>query len=237
MTETPSPSPTITLVIPVLNEVEGLKASVPDIDRSLFTEILVIDGGSTDGSLEYAFAQGLTVVSQLRPGLHYAVFDILRVLGTDYVIEFSPDGNCPPEYFDVLCSHINEGYDLVVVSRYLQDAKSYDDHFVSAFGNWLFTKLMAPLSEYPITDALTIYRGFRREIIFDKDFERYLKGPMLEPLVTGICGIRGMTIAEIPGDEPERIGGETKRSILYNGSCILLMIFRLYLQKYLRIIL
>ena len=38
-----------------------------------------------------------------------------------------------------------------------------------------------------------------------------------------------------PGDEPLRIGGTTKRSIVYNGLVILLMIIRLYLRKFLRL--
>lgn len=193
----------------------------------------MIDGGSTDGSIEYAYAQGLTVISQLRPGLHFAVYDIIRVLDSDYVVEFSPDGNCKPELLPALVEFLRRGNDLVVASRYLGGAKSYDDHFVSAFGNWMFTRIMRPLSQYEITDSLNIYRGFRRNIVFDQDFERYLTGPVLEPLVTGLCAIRNLKIAEISGDEPKRIGGATKRSVIYNGSCVLLLVIRLYLQKFL----
>ena len=87
----------------------------------------------------------------------------------------------------------------------------------------------------PVTDALNIYRIWRREIALDPDFEFYLRGPVLEPLVTGYCGLKGLRSAEIPGDEPPRIGGATKRSIVYNGSMVLLMIVRLYLRKFLGI--
>ncbi len=90
---------------------------------------------------------------------------------------------------------------------------------------------MRPLAKFPITDALNIYRGYKREIILDPDFGYYLNGPCLEPLVTGMCALRGLSVVEIPGDEPMRIGGVTKRSILYNGSIVLLMVIRLYLRK------
>jgi len=90
-----------------------------------------------------------------------------------------------------------------------------------------------PLAKFAVTDALNIYRGYRREILLNPDFEFYLKGPVLEPLVTGICALRNLKVTEIPGDEPLRIGGVTKRSILYNGSLVLLMIVRLYLRKFL----
>jgi glycosyltransferase involved in cell wall biosynthesis len=224
---------TIALLLPTLNELKGLEATIPFIDRTLVDDIIVIDGGSTDGTIEYAMAMGLTVVTQLRRGLHYAIFDIACALSHDYVIEFSPDGNCKVEQLPELVAKLHEGFDHVVVSRYLDHAVSEDDHAISAFGNWMFSRLMRPLARFPVTDALNIYRGYRREIMLDPDLEFYMKGPVLEPLITGICALRGLSGAEIPGDEPVRIGGVTKRSILYNGSLVLLMIVRLYFRKFL----
>jgi glycosyltransferase involved in cell wall biosynthesis len=224
---------TIALLLPTLNELQGLKAVLPEIDRSLVDDIVVIDGGSRDGTVEFAMDAGLTVVSQLRPGLQFAVFDVARALTHDYVIEFSPDGNCKADQLPELVAKLREGHDHVVVSRYLAHAVSQDDHAVTAFGNWMFSRLMRPLARFPITDALNIYRGYRRRILLDPDFEFYLRGPVLEPLVTGMCALRGLNAAEIPGDEPVRIGGVTKRSILYNGSLVLWMIIRLYLRKFL----
>ena len=134
-----------------------------------------------------------------------------------------------------LVAKLHEGYDMVVVSRYLAHAVSEDDHAVSAFGNWMFSRLMRPLARFPVTDALNIYRGYRRSLLLDPDFGFYLKGPVLEPLVTGMCALRDLNATEIPGSEPVRIGGQTKRSIVYNGSMVLLMIVRLYLRKFLGI--
>jgi glycosyltransferase involved in cell wall biosynthesis len=227
--------PSIVLLIPTFNELQGLKATVPFIDRTLFDGILVIDGGSKDGTVEYAAETGLTVATQVRPGLHFAIFDVARALPYDYVIEFSPDGNCKTEQLGELVAKLHEGYDMVVMSRYLPGAVSEDDHAISAFGNWMFSRLMRPLARFPITDALNIYRGYSRKIILDPDFERYLLGPVLEPLVTGICGLRGMKAAELPGDEPRRIGGVTKRSIIRNGTAVMTMVIRLYLQRFLRL--
>jgi glycosyltransferase involved in cell wall biosynthesis len=218
-----------------LNELQGLKATVPFIDRSLVQDIVVVDGGSNDGTVEYAMEMGLTVASQLRPGLHNAVYDIGRALEHDYLIEFSPDGNCMVEQLPEIVSRLREGFDMVVVSRYLEHAVSEDDHAISAFGNWMFSRLMSALAPFGVTDTLNIYRGYHRRILLDPDFEFYLRGPVLEPLVTGICALRNLRVTEIPGDEPLRIGGITKRSIVYNGSMVMLMILRLYLRKFLRL--
>lgn len=226
---------TIALLLPTLNELHGLRATLPFIDLSYVDDVYVIDGGSTDGTIEYASEFGVTLVSQLRPGLQYAIYDVAHALPHDYVIEFSPDGNCKVDQLPELVAKLREGFDHVVVSRYLAHAVSEDDHVITAFGNWMFSRLMRPLAKFPITDALNIYRGYRRKLILDPDLEFYMKGPVLEPLLTGICALRGYSATEIPGDEPLRIGGTTKRSIVYNGFVILLMIVRLYLRQFLRL--
>jgi glycosyltransferase involved in cell wall biosynthesis len=224
---------TVVLLLPTLNELQGLMATVPHIDLSLADDIIVVDGGSHDGTIEYALEMGLTVASQIRPGLQFAIYDIARSLPHDIIIEFSPDGNCKVDQLPELIAKFMEGYDHVVVSRYLAHAVSEDDSTITAFGNWLFARLMRPLAKFPITDALNMYRAYSRQILLDPDFEFYLRGPVLEPLVTAMCALRNLKATEIPGDEPMRIGGVTKRSIIYNGSLILLMIFRLYLRKFL----
>jgi glycosyltransferase involved in cell wall biosynthesis len=222
----------IILVLPTYNEIDGLRAVFPLIDRALFDDVLLIDGGSTDGTLEYAFEQGLTVVSQIRPGLAFAIYDIISAHeDVDYVVEFSPDGNCIPALLPEMIGHMQDGCDLIVASRYLGPAQSFDDNLVSGFGNWLFTQAFRFMGRGQVTDSLNIYRGFRADILRDPLFEPLLSGPVFEPLVTGICQLRGYNIREISGDEPERIGGETKRSIIYNGSCILWLVLRLYIHK------
>ena len=42
-----------TLVVLTLNEIDGMKAIMPRIKREWFEQILVVDGGSTDGTIEY----------------------------------------------------------------------------------------------------------------------------------------------------------------------------------------
>jgi glycosyltransferase involved in cell wall biosynthesis len=224
--------PSVALVMPVLNEIDGLRAMVPRIDRRLFDDIVVIDGGSTDGSTDYAREQKLSVVTQRRAGLAEAVIDAIGDLSTDAIVTFSPDGNCLPERLPAVVAGLREGHDVVVVSRYLPPAHSLDDTPLTAFGNRLFTWLIRGLGRAPLTDTLNIYRGFRRTLPLDSDFQRYLRGPVLEPLTSALATLRGLRILEVAGDEPARIGGQSKMRPLYNGSCISLMIARLYLRKW-----
>ncbi len=224
-------SPTVALLLPVKNEIDGFKAIFPLIDRSLFDDILVVDGRSTDGTVEYALSQGLRVMTQLRKGLGFAVLDAVNTLETDCVIEFSMDGNCMVEHLAPLVEKLREGYELVIVSRYKPPAKSYDDDIVTALGNWVFSQMMSWLGPHRITDSLGMYRGFHKKIIHYPEFLAFLYGPVFEPLVSAVANARRLKVTEIPGDEPARIGGVRKMRVIYNGSCILWMVLRMYLFK------
>ena len=52
---------TFSLVILSLNEIDGCKRVIPRIDKTLFDELLAIDGGSDDGTIEYLESQGFIV--------------------------------------------------------------------------------------------------------------------------------------------------------------------------------
>ena len=137
MTE-PAP-PQVTLLILSLNEVEGMKAIMPRIARDWVDEILVIDGGSTDGTLEYCRRHGYRVELQKRRGLRFAVSEGVEQASGDIVITFSPDGNSVPERIPDLIRKMGQGYEMVIVSRYKDGARSQDDSLVTRFGNWMFT--------------------------------------------------------------------------------------------------
>ena len=48
---------------------------------------------------------------------------------------------------------------------------------------------------------------------------------------TSSNAVRNLKVKEIAGDEPLRLGGESKMRVIYNGSCILLAIIRVYIKK------
>ena len=60
-------------------------------------------------------------------------------------------------------------------------------------------------------------------------------GPVFEPLISAVAIYRNLNISEISGDEPARIGGTSKMSVIYNGLCIVLCIVRMYILKLFKI--
>lgn len=212
-----------TLLVLTLNEVEGMQVIMPQIDRAWFDQILVVDGGSTDGTIEWARANSYEVMIQSRKGIRFAYFDALPLIQGDVVMSISPDGNCPVEFIPALLDKMREGYDLVIGSRYLGDAKSEDDDLLTGFGNWLFTRTVNLLHGGSYTDAMVIYRAFRTQIIYDLDLHKdssYSLPERLfntviswEPLMAVRAAKRRLKIAEIGVGEPPRVGGHRKLQI------------------------
>ena len=53
---------TVTIFLPTLNEIEGLKVMIPRIKKSWYTDLIVVDGGSTDGTLQYLKKQNINII-------------------------------------------------------------------------------------------------------------------------------------------------------------------------------
>ncbi len=226
----------VTLLVPTLNEIDGMKSVMPKVNRDWVHQILIVDGQSTDGTVEYAREQGYEVVVQKKKGMRHAYMEALPHVTGDVILTFSPDGNSIPELIPECIDKFKEGYDMVIVSRYAEGAKSYDDDAVTAFGNWLFSTTISLLHGHRYADAMVIYRIYHKKLIseldLDKDesyaFEEKMFDTVVswEPLLSVRAAKRNLKIAEIPGDEPARDGGERKLQVMRWGAAYMFEVFR-----------
>lgn len=225
-----------TLLIPTLNEIEGMKEIMPRIRRDWVGQILIVDGGSSDGTAEYARENGYQTIIQNRKGLRHSYIEAMEHIEGDIVITFSPDGNSVPELIPGLVEKMAQGYDMVIVSRYAEGAKSHDDDAITSFGNWMFTSLINLLYGSRYTDAMVMFRGWKKDIFRKLDLDKeesYLTEEKLfctkvgvEPLLSVRAAKKKLNCADIPGDEPARIGGERKLKIIQWGSAYMFEVIR-----------
>jgi hypothetical protein len=131
---------------------------------------------------------------------------------------------------------MGEGYDMVIASRYLGDAKSEDDDLITAFGNWFFTKSINLLHGGHYTDTMVMYRAYKTQVIYDLELnkdEGYRMAERIfqthigwEPLLSVRAAKRKLRVTEIPGDEPPRIGGKRKLQIFKWGGALYFQVLR-----------
>ncbi len=221
--------PRVTLLVFAWNEIDGMRVIMPQIRREWCDQLIVVDGGSTDGTIEYCREHGLDYFVQSAPGAGVAFREAMERVTGDVAVVFSPDGNSVPEKIPELVAKLGEGYDMVICSRYLPGARSDDDDAVTAFGNRLFTGLVNLLFRARVTDMLVMYRAYdvKKLRALGVDTRTPCYGTQI--LLRAIR--KGYRIGEIPGDEPARIGGERKMQPLKNGLLELLMIAREFLRR------
>ncbi len=226
----------VTLLIPTLNEIDGMKAIMPRIKKEWYDQLLIIDGQSTDGTIEYCREQGYPIVVQQKKGMRNAYLESLPYISGDVLLTFSPDGNSIPELIPACIAKMQEGYDMVIVSRYAAGAKSYDDDPITAFGNKLFTTFINLFHRGHYTDAMVIYRAYKTRLIYDLELDKeegYLTAEKLfktriswEPLLSIRAAKRRLKLLDIPGDEPKREGGERKLQVIRWGGAYMFQVFR-----------
>ena len=219
---------TVSLFIPTLNERKSMEICMSKVDASLFDQILVSDGNSKDGTADFARDLGYDVYIQKERGIRNAYIEAWPLLRGEYVITFSPDGNCPPEDLPRLIEKAREGYDMVIASRYLPPAKSEDDGIITGFGNWLFTRTINVLHGGAYTDAMTIFRIYRTSLFMELGLDRegaytlpeklYFTKMGIEPLLSVRAARAKCKISEIPSDEPKRIAGDAKVQVIRWGA-------------------
>lgn len=219
--------PAVSVIMPALNEIDGLKAILPRFDRAAIAQIIVADGGSTDGTVEFCVQNGLTVYRQKARGYGSAIREALALATGDVIVEITADGSSLPEKIPDLVAKLRDGADLVLASRYRDGAVSLDDDGLTRFGNWLFTTLTNAMFDGSVTDCLVGYRASRRASLDALG----LDAPGLEWVSQSTIRFlkKGYKVAEIGADEPARIGGTRKMIPFKTGWAILTLMIKEYL--------
>jgi glycosyltransferase involved in cell wall biosynthesis len=159
----------ISLCLMVWNELEGCRIDVPRLPRDAFDEIYAVDGGSTDGTVEYLQSQGIPVHRQPKEGLNAAYVHANDISSCDAIVAFFPKATTPPEDLRKFRPFFDQGYQLVIASRQIKGAANEEDARLWRPRKWAVRALgvLAALvwrrEGHWVKDVLHGFKGWTRE--------------------------------------------------------------------------
>lgn len=217
----------ISIFILALNEVDGIKNWLPQMKKEWADEYFVLDGNSTDGTIEAAKKLGFKVISQKEKGMGNGIRDAFEAAQGDYVAYCSPDGNDEAKDIPRLIHAIKENdYDMVHITRFGHGGKSQEAGFIDRFGNKMFAFLVNCFFGGKLTDVFNGFRIIKKKVFFDLKTD--VTNMTMELQMNIRCLKKGYKIYEIGGNEPDRIGKEItkKPHTLIVGAQVSYQIFK-----------
>ncbi len=204
-----------TLVILTYNEIEGITALFDRIPFDAVDEFFVVDGGSTDGTIQFCRERGVRVVPQEIHGRGEAFRIGAREAKGENLVFFGPDGNEDPADIPRLVKLLEDGHDMVIASRFMEDSRNDEDDKLLRFRAWAnqaFTSIANFIWKGNITDTINGFRAIKKPAIENLRIDA--QGFVIEYQMSIRAMKLGLKVAEIPTIEGDRIGGEsTARSI------------------------
>lgn len=194
------------IVIPAYNEAENIERVV----NHLITDFpqydyVVVNDGSKDGTAEVCRKNGynlldlpvnLGLAGGFQAGLKYAARH-----GYRYAIQLDGDGQHRPEYIESMQKKMEEGYDIVIGSRFVGEKKPFT---MRMLGSNLIEAAIRLTTGVRIEDPTSGMRMFSRKMI--EEFAGGLNyGP--EPDTVSYLMKQGAKVAEVPVIMDERVSG------------------------------
>jgi dolichol-phosphate mannosyltransferase len=215
----------VSVVLSTYNERENLANLVPIIESILtqnytLGEIVVVDDNSPDGTAEiakslnkkYGNVRLLWRPRKLGPGLAHA--DGYKFANGEIIVGMDTDFSHSPYDIPRFVSKVEEGYDLVVGSRYIRggqyEVKSFQT-LKKSIASRLGNILIRILSGVPVHDFTTALRAVRREVVRNVDTASKGNSFFMEFIVKAYE--EGYELTEIPIIFRDRVAGSSKLSL------------------------
>lgn len=216
----------VSLCLLTWNELEGCIADVPLIARDDFFEVFAVDGGSTDGTVQYLESQGITVHQQTKRGLNAAYVEANRLAQGEAVVVFFPKGTTPVSDATQVARKLTENFDVVIASRQIAGSRNEEDSKVLKPRKWAVRVLAIFVSiiwrqrgTVTIYDVLHGFKGWKKAAFEKMDILDEGLSIDLEMVVRGYK--LGLPMIEIPTSETPRFYGESHFSFWSTGRKLL----------------
>jgi glycosyltransferase involved in cell wall biosynthesis len=225
----------VAVIIPCYNEAAAIAEVVAGFPQKRLKaagyklDIIVVDNRSTDRTAELARAAGARVVFEPRGGKGYAVKTGFRAVtpDTDFVVMLDGDGTYHPSEIMRLIEPLDSGFSNVVIGSRLggRIAEKSMTGF-NRLGNWVFSHLVRYSYRVNVTDVLTGYFAWRREVVEKLQPHLVSRGFAIEmEMITKMAKL-GEEIFSVPISYTPRSGQTTHLRPVADGSRIMAMFAR-----------
>ena len=219
----------VSLVILTFNEIVGLRHIFDKIPVSAVDEVFAVDGGSTDGTLEFFKEKNVRYIVQKEKGRGAAFRLAFEEAAGDALIFFSPDGNEDPADIHKFRPYLEEGFDIVIGNRMSHGGRNEEDDQFFKWRKWannLFT-LIAGVTwnrgQY-VYDTINGYRAITKNAW--KQITPDGPGYTIEYQSSIRAFKKKLRIKEFPTYEGPRIDGKEGSPSINTGISFLIIYFK-----------
>lgn len=208
----------LSILILTIDEKENLMRLLPDI-RSVIEpltsnyEILIVDGGSTDGTADVAHNLGATVIQQAHNGYGNALRQGFAAAKGDYILTLDADLSHKPVYLRQMWLE-RHAAEVLIASRYIPGGSADmpgDRLWLSRILNTIFRTVLA----LPIQDMSSGYRLYQTRVLRSISLQGSTFDILPEILVKALAD--GWRVKEIPFHFAPRQSGGSKARLLRFG--------------------
>lgn len=223
---------TVSVVVPCLNEERNLpyvfERMAPDID-----EVIVVDGGSVDRTVERAYElwPSVKVVQQSRRGKGNALVCGFDACTSDVIVMIDADGSTDPAEIPRFVDTLRAGADFAKGSRFLPGGGSHDITRIRRLGNAVLSTAVNVLFGTRYSDLCYGYNAFWSWVVPHLDLPAidapascgmlWGDGFEIETLINVRVAALGLRVGEVPSIEAARIHGVSNLSAFSDGQRVL----------------
>ena len=233
----------ISIVVASYNELDNMSKMIPKLEsifgeEHLQGEIVVVDDNSPDGtaalvtnlSSQYGNIRLLVRPKKLGPGSAFA--DGYKLARGEIVIGMDTDFSHDPADIPRFISKINEGFDMVLASRYIKGGRYEVSSFQTlkkSIASRLGNVLIRSVTGVPLHDFTTAFRAIRREVISNIQIESKGNSFFMEFVVKAYRS--GYKMVEIPIEFRDRVTGRSKLKLGKQSLTLIKELWKLRLNR------
>jgi glycosyltransferase involved in cell wall biosynthesis len=212
--------PEVSVVIPTLNEEQNIGWVLERLP-AVVDEVLIVDGRSTDGTIQAALAArpDARVILEPRPGKGAALRAGFEAARGDYIVMLDADGSMHPDEITRFVDVLRDGGELVKGSRFMPDGGTSDMTVVRKAGNAGLCGLVNVLYGCRFTDLCYGFFAFRRDALVKLELKS--DGFEIETEIVVRAVRAQLRITEVPSFESPRRYGDSNLNAWRDGRRVL----------------